>query len=801
MKQSYNKNKQTKVFKVLVLSVFLVFSSIFESPLLGQVKKYSKIEKKIRKSYNLEETTNIRKRQKRDRSIYKVYSDSSDNLVYLDAYSQKNGEPQDFLTPYYVLDNKNDFLKVVKATPKLIGKPKGMFSFLFSGKNTFKDAKKAKYVGWIHKDRVLYYSHPKLSEYNYKPLRYVIGSHKVSSLYNKAKHVHKDSVYIFKDPFFKEKSSHKLMLDQFVYLYKYSVNKKAALVSNLAHLNSKTDFPRTMGWIPESLLKKIGQQQVYSIVDTDSLTFFDENKKKHEYIDRNEIGGSFMYDTSKHQKQTIVKDSLRALIVPINVWNHSDNKLINVDGEDVLIRKLKEIKNDNKKLNFHFIFDCSTELQKKQLLLMSSLQRIGLFLSTEEKYKGYEVSFSASSYGCGKFYRLPKTTSFLIWVDFLQNIFLDLPVDFTPEINTDGISQCFEYATQGLGKESFTNNIIIISGEKRFFKAPQLKEMTQRLGKTSSRIIFYQLESKSDDYHQDYILQAKDILGQVSLSHSNFIRAFIVENTLIKNKNTFKSIPAPDNIYIYDAPDNSTYQGGITFPKINKVLSATSFDITLDSVLSKTIRFNKILTNSLEYHAENLGFLRSKSGDKIKEMILKDTIYFNNLSKLPRNYMFERYYQNKYQNLEDNPKVVLGYLLSKEELKQLVDSYKSLVPLFSKNIIVKRKHRRRLYRLYRKNRLDFNKNLFRKTLRRKDYLADLFFLKTGLPVKNIFLTKTKFKHMKRKRKATHIVFAETMRKLRDKIEILEELQLNKEVKMYKDGSGKEYYFISNNQIL
>lgn len=40
-----------------------------------------------------------------------------------------------------------------------------------------------------------------------------------------------------------------------------------------------------------------------------------------------------------------------------------------------------------------------------------------------------------------------------------------------------------------------------------------------------------------------------------------------------------------------------------------------------------------------------------------------------------------------------------------------------------------------------------------------------------------------------------------MRKLRDKIEILEELQLNKEVKMYKDGSGKEYYFISNNQIL
>ncbi|MBQ0741637.1 hypothetical protein J9332_45920, partial [Aquimarina celericrescens] len=75
---------------------------------------------------------------------------------------------------YYVEDQENDYLEVAPADPEILGKPKGLFSFLFSGKRTFKDAKKATYIGWIHQDNVIHYAHPKLSEYNYKPMRYVV---------------------------------------------------------------------------------------------------------------------------------------------------------------------------------------------------------------------------------------------------------------------------------------------------------------------------------------------------------------------------------------------------------------------------------------------------------------------------------------------------------------------------------------------------------------------------------------------------------------------------------------------------
>ncbi|PKH52828.1 hypothetical protein CXF68_19945 [Tenacibaculum sp. Bg11-29] len=795
----YKKKKRFNTFTICFLGLFLSLLSGVVTPAFGQVKNYTTVKKRIKNSFNFEKTKDKPGRQNIDESVYKVFSDRAENLVYLDPYSQKSGENQDFLTPYYVLGQKNDHLKIATAAPEILGKPKGMFSFIFGDNYSFKEGKSVKYVGWIHKNNVIHYAHSKLSRCNYKPLRYVIGVHDVKTLYNSAKFVEKDTVHLFNDPLFKEKSAKKLMLNQFVFLYKYSVDKKAALVSNLANLKLKDSTARTMGWIPEFLLKKIGQQQVYAVNNLDSLSFLGKTKKDKEHISKGEVGDAFIFDVSKHHKRSKqVTDSVWAA-VPLNVWDHRDNKLINVDGEDVLIRKLKDIKRDNKKINFHYVFDCGKDLKKKQLLLMSSLQKIWILISSEEKYKGYEFTFSASSYGCGKFYALPKTKSFSLWIDYLQNIFLDVNNEVVSEVNTGGIAQCFEYAIRDIPAQSFMNNIIIVSGEKRFFTPPNIKEITQKLGETSSRIIFYQLESKVDDQHQDYILQSKDILSKVSTSHASFIRSFIVENDLIKNKNTFTNIPAVDNIYLYDAPDNSTYQGGITFPRINKVLSATSFDKTLDSVLSKTIHFNAVFTGSLEYHAKRLGFLRSKSGNKIKEMILNDSTYANNLGTLPRNYMFEKYYKNKKYTQKDNPNAVLGYLLSKEELELVIDGYKSLIPLYSKE--VKRKDRKRLFRIYRKNSRLINKNLFVKILRRRNYMADLVYIKTGMPVNSAFLLKTKIKHIKRKGKTSHVDFASIMKELRKKITILEETLSNKKTKKYKDGSKKEYYFISNNQIL
>ena len=148
-------------------------------------------------------------------------------------------------------------------------------------------------------------------------------------------------------------------------------------------------------------------------------------------------------------------------------------------------------------------------------------------------------------------------------------------------------------------------------------------------------------------------------------------------------------------------------------------------------------------------------------------MILKDTIYSDSLGMLPKKFMYEKYYKTKKITLQDNSGAVTGYLLDKEELEIAIDSYKSLVPLFSKE--VRRKERRQLYRMYRKNSRNINKDLFKRTLRRRDYLADLIFTKTGIPVKSDFLHNTKIKHIKRKRRTSHADFTKIVKNLREKI--------------------------------
>lgn len=795
------KRKKTKTKNILMSSIVLFISLLFlqQTSIHAQIKKNTKIDKVKRNTYNFQTIRKYKRKQKKDKNLYSVYSDRSNNNTYLDSYAQKSGDKQDFLSPYYVIDQENDFLQIVSLDPTLIGKPKGLFSFLSSGKYTFSDVKKVDYKGWIHKNNVLHYNHPKLSEYNYKPMRYVVGIHDLNTLYSIENHVNKDSVYLYKDPMFKDKSDKKLMLDQLVYLYKYNAKKSAALVSNLGHMKPEDSVSRTMGWIPEFLIKEVGQQQIYTVDKVDSIAFFEKENKLCEYVNKKEIGSNIIFNLSKNKKRLFrSKDSIQ-VAVPLQVWNHQDNKLINIDGEDVFIRKLKTIKEENKVINFHYIFDCSKQLKKKQLLFMSSLQSLWVMITTDKKYSDYEFNFSASSYGCGKFYSFPKNKSFSQWIDYLQNVFTEDKSIATNGKNTEGIEQCFNYAISDIPKQSFTNNIIIVSGEERFFSLPHITTIATKLGQTSSRLIFYQLENKSDDNHQDFILQSKDILSKVSKHHANFIRAFVVDNNMLKNDNTYVSIPSSDNIYVYDAPDNSTYQGGIVFPKINKRLSPISFDKALDSVLTKTIKFNNKFTNSLDYHINKLGFLRSKSGEKITELIQKDTVYSDKVGMIPRNFMQEKFYENKNYTSQDNPETLEGCLLSKEELEIIVDSYKSLVPLFSND--VSRKQRRQLYKMYKKNYKSINKKLYRKILKRRNYVADLVFFKTGLPVQNEYFHKTKIKHIKSKRKASHTEFTTIIKNLRKKIDELEKVLSNKNSIVYLDGSQKKYYFISSNYIL
>ena len=190
------------------------------------------------------------------------------------------------------------------------------------------------------------------------------------------------------------------------------------------------------------------------------------------------------------------------------------------------------------------------------------------------------------------------------------------------------------------------------------------------------------MANNPDDLYQEYILQSKDLLARVALEYGDFIKSFTVDNQFVTDKNVFSSIPAQDNLYVFDSPGSSNYQGGIGFSKINSELVPTSFDLVLDSVLSNALETNEVYTKSLDYYNNKLGFLRSRPSPYIARNVDQDSVYQDMVNLIPRNSIDEKF--NRYERviLEQN-NLTTAYLLTESELQILIDNYKSLVPLFS----------------------------------------------------------------------------------------------------------------------
>lgn len=793
--------KRINIFSSILLA-FLGITSF------AQVRKSDKIDKINRNTYNFLVPDSCTKgRQKKDRSLYEVYSDRSENICYLDNLGLKQGESQDFMTAYYVIGEKDDYLELVAKDPEAIGKPKGLFSILYGSKYRFEKPESVKYIGWIHRNNLLHYSRPRTSIVNYRPVQYMTGFSDLQTLFELNGYVKKDSLFIYKDPDFKERSPKSLNTRQFVYLYKYNVARTAALISNQENLTTTDSSKRVMGWVPSQLVTPIGQRGVYRVGPSENMWVSETQGAAK--VPGMEISKGFVFKNYMPCATEAEKDSLVSTSLPLSVWNHYDNKLINVKGNDLLIRKIDKIGKDNKVLNFHFIFDCKSNMRDKLMFQITSLQRIWVLLSEDPRFNDLDVSFAASSYGCGKFFKLEKTDSFADWVDYLQNVFLDNLT--TTENNWEGITKCFRFAIEQSNESpSFENNIIMVVGEKKmnlpYFRSENREwEIFAELAQVSARILFYQLESRPEDSHQDFILQSKQVLDTVGSAYLAFLKDYTVENRLVKVSNLFAKLPTEqDNVYLFDAPEQSLYTGGLAFPKINERLTPLSFDIALDSLLSKTFGFNHLFLESLERNAAELGFLRSKPTNRMERLIMADGKYRELLPLIPRNYDYEQFMETDNFVLEDeSDSLAQGYLLDKNELNELIQSYKSSIPMIDTTATKRsvRKARRKLRRVYCKTQRNLNRLLFYKELKRRKSLGRFFYIKTGIPVRDSTLNALRIKDVRKRRKLSHTEYVLLMMSLRSKISNLEDLlEGSPQEEQYSDGSNKAYYFVEEKNL-
>ncbi|MDG1331768.1 MAG: type VI secretion system protein TssR [Crocinitomicaceae bacterium] len=777
----------------MILALFVCFTQSSQA----QIRKYQKVQKLGTGTYNFhgeeEELEDLD--LDKNKGHYIVYSDRSENSTFGDAYAQKRNPAQPFLKPFFVINEKNDYVELVTYDPALLGKPDGMASMFYSGKYTFSDSKSAEYVGWIHKNRLLHYSQAQTSHLNYRPVRYVLGIKKLNTLFNVEKFVVDNEVKLFLDPEFKRESDKKLQLNQIVYLFKENERQTSVLVSNKSQISDADSADRIMGWISKDLINYIGQHQVFSTDSLDSIVFYEPYYFSQKgVLNRKEIASSIIFNTEKNVAKDVRKEDTVDVMVPTSVWDHSLNTLTNVEGDELLISKIEEIEKQSKDINFHFIFDSGDDAKLKQIKLMASLQRIWLLYAENEDYSEYNFTFSTSSYGSNEFYLYRQTTSFPEWIEYINKVLLSDPTAYKTMVNDIGIERCFNFALASSDTIDFSTNIIMVSGMKAFTRmsARTKSDLTKKLAQASSRLIFFQLANSSEDVYQEFILQSKDLLGRVALEYADFIKSFTVDNHLVKEKNIFKSIPSDDNLYVFDSPESSNYQGGIGFSKMNSELVPTSVDMVLDSVIAHTLKTNKIYLQSLDEYNSKLGFLRSRPSKYIDKIVDQDSTYQDQITLLPRNSLDESF--NRYEQVVvGENELVTAYLLSESELQILIDNYKSLVPLFSGEVT--NKERKFVYGIYQENIKNLNELFLNEVLSSKSTVADLMFIKSGLPVANQVLHDVKIKNVVKRRKLNHAEFQSLYLNLRKKIDELEVIYADDQEMTTDYDATTRYYFI------
>lgn len=767
---------------MIELSIF-----IFSQDVYSQVSKYQSIERVGKENFNIVTRAGRKYEYEKDKSVRLVFSDREDNTAYLDAYGQKKGDVQKFLTPYLVIDSKNGFCELVEASPNIIGRPKGLFSCLFSKKNHFRDTKGLKYIGWIPFNNLVWYPKSLIDAENNRPLKYKVGF-QAKSLFDLHKYLNKDSLTVYKDPLLKIKSHNVFLTNQVVYPYKYSLTKKTVFVSNKPIL--KDTVNQISGWIPSDFIFPIGQNKVFKL--NDSLSFdYINTEKKDTLLVKKDLYSKYLYDDSFNVFKG--NDTITTLSVPIYVWNHRENKLINIDGNDILVSEVDRLKRESKTLNFHFIFN-GTDRTKINLLI-SSMQRIWVSLSQVPKMK---LTFSSICVG-KKSFILPKTDSFAQWIDFMQKLSKGnhKNIQIGKELNiAESIDKML--SEKSSVKRNFENNFFIIMGSQEQIDLSNYSRLMNRMASKSSALLFVQTNNRIDNSYQNYILRAKETMAVLGESYNSFIRRYTVDNSLVVQNNSLKNIESEkDNIYIYDAPINSRFNGGIVFPKINETLAPISLNIAIDSVLNNIQKNNELLISSLENYKSKLSVLRSKPTDVLRYLFRNDaSLDTLSLSKIDRNNVNEVFYKHFGVDKETIDTLEEGYIFSKEELQSLIEDYRMLLPYFSKGL--QKEEKRILLKMYKNQIRGINKSFRRKVLSKcKSTVGELFYYKTGIPVTETILDTIKVSEIRKEPKGEENIFSEIYLKLLEKLNVLEEKIQNNQLEITEDNR----YYLPKEMLL
>lgn len=720
-----------RAYLAFLILLFLGFSYVAQ----GQVSTYRSIKLQGKSRYNYAPHRVVHQLPKKSYSPLVVYIAQSGVKAYEYAFGgQVLNEPK-LGTACFILREKRGYVELVEASAKLVGKPRGLWSFLYGSKNHFKDIKGVNYLGWVSKKSLLYYSHSYVSPDNLRPLRYAVGVSKLKQLYELKPYLQGDSLQVYNDPFLREKQEKtKLKMGELIYAYKQDASGKSILVSDCPNLQDGKR--KVLGWIPSGMLAEVGQGEIYRFQDEgntnpshpksiegvselytdklDTLTIQQESLNAHMLFLRDRACRDMhVSDTLQGEEQ--LSESFSELVFPLSVWDKASNRFLNILGGEISMQDVARMRRGSQRLSCHVIFFESDWSRLRPVL--SAFQRLALIAPS---YK--QCLFSASIIGSQSIRYLAPSTDLASWLDFLLS-----GKGAKGQTRSGGFSSALDELMKAIPNDNFAGNLLFVFGSRQTLNLSN--QQIQGLARRSIIPVFLQTSGEASDDGQDFLLNAKELLNSYIIAYDKYVSGYLVDAGL-KRPYLFGDYGSEEKVYLLDAPESSLVMGGIAYPSAGSTLSGRAVENCLDTLQHQFDARSKLLLESLGKYEAKLGILRSEPNPVLVGLHSRDSLIETPISKIDRNAASDTYYTSLWLSDSVSHSLQGGYLLSEDEVQGLLQSYERLLPEFTDSL--GKEELSYLRRIYKEEAYRLKQALAQQLLPKHYKLSELFELSIGV---------------------------------------------------------------------
>ncbi|WP_461148990.1 type VI secretion system protein TssR domain-containing protein [Spirosoma pulveris] len=562
-----------------------------------------------------------------------VYSDRVNNNTFRNANGTVPFRKMGFLEAFYVLKERNGYLKLIKYDPKLpIGNK-------FSSR-AVTDRKSVVYYGWAPKTRFLLANQSIRSADQRRAQVFSAVLAQPVLVANPSQYFANDSVKLYSEPTQQALVGDKLKLYDLTYIYKLSETRRQALIGRASWFPTDSAKQILLGWAPIDVLQAVGnrlflepdtthlQQQalpLYRSLSAAARKLSDSTVASSPFpaVSWNQFGTKFpvlnQFKNTKDSQTVVQTNGMTPLLIRRHV------PILNVNGQPISSQQLASIRSHSNNYNLIYVIEGSPAMQPYWGEMVNTIQ---FTISQLSQDSSRAISLRAGAVVYNEYKKTddnklrgnvdlsPLTTNYVYLLNELRKLMP--PARTQPEPEAKSVRFGIGKALELFAAHPNENNILVlvgINGDMQSIVDGIL--VPAALKSVECRLLAFQVYAPVGDVANNFVLHARELMVQIANQGVVLKKTRLVRPDMVTTVNEFTHRVGDRNEYSLAYPQRSMVPGWVLFPRKNQALPFKELYAATDSLFRQVTNESETIIAALESTFQHLELLGDRVNPKL----------------------------------------------------------------------------------------------------------------------------------------------------------------------------------------